>query len=92
MIAKVPSRVDSVTAYWTEPPPETSQRCLLWQKRIRAGWRPNRRIRGLGYHEKAEFFGVYIWEYLNVLSPMLSRFDDVSSASPASTDSTPSTS
>lgn len=39
--------------------------------RINAGWRPNRRLRSMGYHESAEYFGVYIWEYLNVLYPLL---------------------
>ena len=25
----------------------------------------------MGYHEAAEYFGVWIWEYVEVLSPML---------------------
>lgn len=60
-----------VTAYWNEPPPAPSAGLVKWLARIEAGWRPNRRIRAMGYHERAEFFGVYIWEYLNVLYPML---------------------
>lgn len=58
--------------YWATEPPQRSARCSWWEARIRAGWRRNRRLRSLGYHESAEYFGVYIWEWLNVLSPMLS--------------------
>ncbi len=25
----------------------------------------------MGYDQAAEFFGVYIWEYVNVISPLL---------------------
>ncbi len=58
-------------AYWQAPPPEPSPKLKRWIARIKAGWRPNRRIRQMGYDEKAEFFGVYLWEYLNVIAPML---------------------
>lgn len=60
-----------VTTYWQNPPPEPSPRLAEWQAKIRGGWRPNRRINAMGYHEAAEFYGVYIWEYLNVISPLL---------------------
>lgn len=66
-----PPRVDSIESYWTQEPPERSARCAYWVERIRTGWRRNRRIRSLGYHERAEHFGVYIWEQINVLDPML---------------------
>lgn len=66
-----PARVKDHRAYWTSPPAEQSPRCAWWIDRIKAGWRPNRRIRALGYDDSAEFFGVYIWEWLNVLSPLL---------------------
>jgi hypothetical protein len=65
-----PPRVTDVTEYWTSPPPEPSARLPYWQARIEAGWTPNKRINKMGYHEAAEFFGVYIWEYLNVLRPL----------------------
>ena len=57
--------------YWVDPPPEPSARCLWWVDRINGGWRRNRRIGGLGYSMSAEYFGVYIWEWLHVLSPLL---------------------
>lgn len=66
-----PPRVSNHYDFWVYPPPEVSERCLWWQARIRGGWRRNRRIGMMGYDESAEWFGVYIWEYLNVLYPML---------------------
>jgi len=39
--------------------------------RIESGWRRNKRISGLGYDPAAHHFGVYIWEYINVLQPLL---------------------
>lgn len=65
-----PPRVDDVQRYWTRPPPERSARCAWWAAKIQAGWRRNRRLGGMGYHEAARFFGVYIWEYINVISPL----------------------
>lgn len=59
------------TLYWLSPPPEPSPRLALWLVKINHGWRPNKRIRGLGYHEASNFYGVYIWEYLNVIRPLL---------------------
>jgi hypothetical protein len=46
-----------------------------WLERINGEeqWRPNRRVRLMGYDEKAEWFGVYLWEYLEVLAPLLNR-------------------
>lgn len=60
-----------VTGFWTEPPPKPSEGLKKWMDKIRDGWRPNRRIRSLGYHEAAEFYGVYIWEYINVIGPAI---------------------
>lgn len=60
-----------IQKFWRKPPPEPSPGLLKWQKKIAAGWTPNSRIRQLDYYSSAEFFGVYIWEYLNVLRPML---------------------
>lgn len=57
--------------YWSQPPLAPSPRLAYWQARIAAGWRPNKRIRGLGYDGAAEFYGVYMWEYLEVLWPIL---------------------
>ena len=63
-----PPPVPDVQTYWADPPPEQSPRCAWWLARIAAGWRPNRRIRTLGYHESSEWYGVYIWEFANVIS------------------------
>ena len=65
-----PPRVD-IWAFQERAPPAPSARMLWWQDRIRAGWRRNRRISAMAYTEAAEHFGVYLWEWLNVLSPML---------------------
>ena len=69
-----PTRVKDIQQYWTIAPPETSARCLWWVERIqREGWLPNQRIRSMGYYERAKFFGVYLWEYLNVLVPLIAE-------------------
>lgn len=65
-----PPRVSDVETFWTEPP-ELSPRCKWWMSRIVAGWQRNSRLGGWGYYESAEYFGVYIWEWVNVLSPLL---------------------
>jgi hypothetical protein len=75
MKPQAPPRVDP-HAYWTSPPPEPSARCVWWQDRIRAGWRRNRRIASLGYSEAADHFGVYLWEWLEVLGPMLREVEE----------------
>lgn len=67
-----PPRVGDIEAFWGfEPPPVLSPRCDWWVARINGGWRRNRRLGGWGYYESAEYFGVYIWEWINVLSPLL---------------------
>jgi hypothetical protein len=60
-----------VTAYWTGPPPKRSANCAKWLRKIKRGWRPNRRIRQMNYHAAAVFFGVYIWELTHVLWPAM---------------------
>lgn len=65
-----PPKVDNIETYWTEEPPDLSPRCRYWIRRIERGWRGNKRFRGKGYSEKAEHLGVYIWEWLHVLSPL----------------------
>lgn len=62
-----------VDLYWVNPPPEPSASLLKWVARAHAGWRPSQRIWAEGYHTSAEFYQVYIWEYLNVLGPLLRR-------------------
>jgi hypothetical protein len=70
-MAVKPPRVASAEEFWTAPPPTRSPRCAWWLAQLDAGWSPNRRVRAMGYSEAARFFGVYLWEYLNVLAPRL---------------------
>lgn len=65
-----PSRVDDVQRYWSDPPPELSERCQYWVQRFNNGFSPNKRIRLEGYHSSAIYYGVYIWEYIHVLYPL----------------------
>jgi hypothetical protein len=65
------SRVKDIETYWSDPPPERSPRCTEWLTKIEAGWKPNRRVRQRDDYGSAEFFGVWLWEYLYVLSPAL---------------------
>lgn len=58
-------------AYWTDPPPQPSEALKKWLTKINNGWHPNSRISGMGYDESADFYGVYIWEYLHVIAPLL---------------------
>lgn len=66
-----PPRVDDVERFWDSPPPEPSKRLQFWMDRVADGWRGNKRIRVLDYYDSAEYFGVYIWEWINVLAPQL---------------------
>lgn len=66
-----PPKVDDVETYWPKPPPEPSEACMYWVRQIRRGWLPNRRISGEGYYTSAEWYGVWIWEYINVLFPLI---------------------
>lgn len=66
-----PPAVENIETFWATPPPERSPRCTYWVAELASGWVPNRRVRSMGYYEQAEFFGVYVWEHLHVLSPML---------------------
>lgn len=67
-----PPRVDDHYRYWSEPPPERSERCAYWLRQIDRGWRPNRFLRRECCDCSAEWYGVYVWEYLNEISPRLS--------------------
>jgi hypothetical protein len=73
--APAPPRVADHYLYWSNPPPSASPRCLYWVQRFEDGWRGNRRTGGFGYDEAAEYFGVYIWEYLNVLYPIMAEWE-----------------
>lgn len=66
-----PPRVHDIELFWQQHPKQLSDRCKFWLAEIKAGWKPNKRIRALGYYSSARWFGVYIWEYLNVINPIL---------------------
>lgn len=53
------------------PPEHISPRCAWWMDQIVRGWRPNRRLRAECYDCSAGWYGVYIWEYLHLISPAL---------------------
>lgn len=66
-----PPRVDDVEKYYLKLPSEISPRCAWWLKRIEAGWVGNRRTGDNGYYDAAEYFGVYISEYIQLIMPAL---------------------
>lgn len=64
---------DDEYRYFGDPPPGLSERCKYWVRQIERGWLPNKHISREGYSVKAEWFGVYIWEYVNVLAPLITE-------------------
>ncbi len=72
-----PTRVTNRYQYWMQPPPTQSERCAWWARRIEDGFIPNRRISAMGYDDAAEFYGVYVWEYLNVIAPLIRQRREV---------------
>lgn len=76
-----PPRVADVEDYWADAPPVISDRCAYWLRQIERGWLPNRHIAREGYYSSAEWYGVWLWEYLNLISPALSvRFQELADA------------
>lgn len=71
-----PPPVADIERWWTDKPPEYSERCKYWLRQIERGWRPNRRILSQGYYGAAEWFGVYIFEYINVIYVALDQLRD----------------
>lgn len=69
-----PPRVGDIYLYWTVVPPEVSRRCIWWLNRINNGWRPNSRIMGMGYADSSRYYGVYVWEYINILQPHIDEW------------------
>ncbi len=65
----VPKDFD-IYKYTNVPPPVNSPRLLPWIKRIQMGWSFPKHVKYEGYSTKTQYFGVYVWEYQNVLSPM----------------------
>lgn len=65
-----PPKVTDYYAYRGAPPAHRSKRCAYWLRQIKRGWRPPIRITRMG-REGASWYGVYLWEYLNVLRPAM---------------------
>jgi hypothetical protein len=68
-----PPRVSDRYVWWMYQPPHGSERCAYWVRQIEAGWLPNRSISMNGYDSSAAWYGVWIWEYLNVLAPLIDQ-------------------
>ena len=72
-----PTRVKDIYFYTIKPPEHVlSPRCVWWVKRIKSGWRPNRRIKSMGCDEAADYYGVYLGEYRYIISPLLKELVD----------------
>lgn len=54
-----------------ERPGMPSMRLGWWLEYVSRGWRPDGRLRTLGYLDAAKWFGVYVWEFRNVLVPAM---------------------
>lgn len=72
-----PPAVKDEYAYWRDPPPQPSERCAWWAEQIARGWLPNRRWRTMGWSSAMTAYGVYAWEYLHVLSPLVDRAREI---------------
>ena len=64
-----PPPVANIYTHWVDAPSTLSQRCEYWLRQVRRGWRPSGRVRRMGREEAAEWYGVYIWEYVHVIVP-----------------------
>lgn len=69
----MPSPVADRYEYWSEPPPVLSDRCLWWLDRLNSRqWSTAELDAELpetchGYDTSAQLFGVYLWEWSNIL-------------------------
>lgn len=71
-----PPRVRDAEEFRDRPPPEASSRLLHWFREFQAGrWVENRRFRREGTVTKALILGIYVWEYLEIVSPMIDLLD-----------------
>lgn len=73
---EMPPPVEDRYEYWMGPPPELSDRCLYWIKRLHDFGHPDRydwRDIAALLHEdndwdgNAEKFGVYLWEWFHII-------------------------
>lgn len=72
-----PPPVDDSYRYWGDAPPELSDRCLWWVRQISRGWQPNKHIRRECRDCSAQWYGVYLWEFINVIYPALKDMEKV---------------
>lgn len=72
-----PPRVDDVQRFWADRPPVLSERCRYWVRRYREGsWRPNKYVRMESYYTRAEVLGIYIWENIHVIAPLVREYEE----------------
>ncbi len=71
-----PPRVADVYAFWGDSPPELSERCRYWLRQIERGWLPNRHISTMGRDATAVWFGVYLYEWCDVLYPAIAAREE----------------
>lgn len=65
-----PPAVDDSYRYWSSPPPEPSPRVAYWLRRMDEGsWHLTAQLGGNGRDFMAEWLGVYMWEWLEVIWP-----------------------
>lgn len=53
-----------------EPIRPRSARCRAWVGKIKRGWRPPKWIAHHGHAMRTRYYGVYVWELLNVIDPL----------------------
>lgn len=71
-----PARVKNMEEFWQYPPPEPSARLSYWIDKLSSvSWQPNRRLSCHGYWYASEFYGVWVWEYTRVLSPVANTWN-----------------
>ncbi|HEY3631926.1 MAG TPA: hypothetical protein VGL21_13540 [Jatrophihabitantaceae bacterium] len=65
-----PPRVADIYDYWLSPPPEPSPRLTYWLRRLDEGsWCATHRQAAEGMELMADWLGVYLWEWSNVIYP-----------------------
>lgn len=66
-----PPKVKDIYANTGRDTGELSERCRWWLRQIERGWRPNRRIASECWECSADWYGVYGWEFMDVICPAL---------------------
>lgn len=72
-----PPAVNDIQQCWTTPPPELSPRVEYWLRRVADDdWRPNKYLLREDYYGASTWLGVYIWEWINLLRPLLAELEE----------------